>query len=490
MSRALSGRVAYQAPVGTLAFASAAREMEARGVPVVRLDIGEPHLATPPHIVEAAIAAMHDGQTKYVDPQGLPELRAAVASHVQARGVPAGVERVAIGSGVKPLLLYTMLALVGPGDEVLVPDPGYPGYAASARLAGAEVRTYPMTHDARGWTVDVDEVASAITPATRLLVLNSPHNPTGAVIDACTLTRLAELAERHALWIVSDEIYGLLTYGDELAPSIASLPGMSERTVVLDGFSKAYAMTGWRLGYAVLPAGLVGAFRALLGDASTCTPAFVQRAGIAALTGPQDVIGEMRTQYGRRRDELLACLGAIPGVSVSRSPGALYVLPDLGEIMAGRGVSASSELATELLADFGLATVAGSVFGARSAQCVRLSFGVAEQDIYRATRQLTAWARACGGCGTPRRLRLSGCLAIRRSPLRGQFDHCPGAGEQRAVRNAPPRDPRPGETSFEALSSSTERHIASEGIRRLPARATRPRPAPPSRARTARQRRR
>lgn len=396
MNRAISSRVARHAPSGTLAFVSAAREMEARGIHVVRLDIGEPHLPTAPHIVDAALAAMRDGHTKYVAPQGLPVLRAAIASQMLARGVPASVESVAIGSGVKPLLLYAMLALVGAGDEVLVPDPGYPGYAAATRLAGAEVRSYPMSSGADGWTIDVDALVNAITPATRVLVLNSPHNPTGAVIDEHTLERLAALAERHELWIVSDEIYGSLTYDGVAPPSIASLPGMAERTIVLDGFSKAYAMTGWRLGFAVLPSALVGPYTALLGDAATCTPAFVQHAGVAALTGSQDVIEEMRTLYGRRRDELVACLNAIPGVRASTPAGALYAFAEMGDALTRSGMASSTELARELLASHRLATVAGSVFGARGERCVRLSFGVALEELDRATVRLQAWGRE--GC--------------------------------------------------------------------------------------------
>lgn len=393
MNRQLASRAAHHGAPATLAFVSAAREMEARGARVIRLDVGEPHLATPSHIVEAAHAAMRDGHTKYVSPQGLPALRTAIAAHVSARGISTSGEEIIIGAGVKPLLLYTLLTLVEPGDEVLVPDPGYPGYAAAARLAGAVARPYPVARSGDTGTIDVDALECAITPASRVLMLNSPHNPTGAIFDDETLCRLGELADRHDLWIVSDEIYGPLTYDGPAPTSIASLPGMAARTVVLDGFSKAYAMTGWRLGFAILPKRLVAPVSAILADSSTCTPAFVQHAGVAALTGPQDVIEEMRREYRQSRDSLVDCLRAIPDACITVPAGALYAFVNVSGIMTRAGVPSSAALAAELLACHGLACVAGSAFGSRGEGCLRFSFALAREELDLAIRQLGAWSR-------------------------------------------------------------------------------------------------
>lgn len=393
MSPALARLAEQRGLPGTLAFVSAARTLEARGVRVSRLDIGEPHLPTPPHIVDAALAAMREGHTKYVAPQGLPELRAAIATHARKRGIEASMENVVIGSGVKPLLLYSLLALVGAGDEVLVPDPGYPGYDAATRFTGASVRRYPLVSIANDWVIDLEALRDSITPATRLLVVNSPHNPTGAVIDAATLGGLAELAERHDLWIVSDEIYGPLTYGERTARSIGSLPGLARRTIILDGFSKAYAMTGWRLGYAILPGRVAVAVTTIVGDAATCTPAFVQRAGVAALDGPQCVVPELVRQYGDRRDTLVASLRALPGVQGSVPHGAFYAFVDVSLAMARQGVATSVEMANRLLTDHGVACVAGSVFGLQGDCCLRMSFALAREDMDVAVRKLERWSR-------------------------------------------------------------------------------------------------
>jgi aspartate/methionine/tyrosine aminotransferase len=336
---------------------------------------------------------MRDGHTKYVAPQGLPALRAAIGAHVAARGLAVAADDVVVGAGVKPLLVYTLLTLVGPGDEVLVPDPGYPGYADAARLAGATVRSYPILTAGGAASIDIEALRVAITPASRVLVLNSPHNPTGMVIDEQSLCLLAELADRHDLWIVSDEIYAPLVYDRAMPPGIASLPGMAERTVVLDGFSKAYAMTGWRLGYAILPRRLVAPVSAMLGDAATCTPAFVQYAGVAALTGPQDVVERMRRDYRARRDVLVHHLQSMPGVSVSVPAGALYAFADVRELMRRSGMTSSIQAATGLLTNHRLACVAGRVFGARGEACLRLSFAVASDTLDAALGQLGAWTR-------------------------------------------------------------------------------------------------
>jgi aspartate aminotransferase len=388
----IAHRHAERAPADALrASVAAARALEAQGRRIARLDIGEPHFPTPTHIIEAAHAAMRDGATKYVSPQGLPELRDAIAMAQRARGVATSADEIVVTPGVKPMLLYSLFAVCHPGDEVLIPDPGYPGYAAAARLAGASVGRYPLAHSGDSFAVDLDGLRAAITPATRVLVLNSPHNPTGMVLDAPTLEAIAELALRHDLWVLSDEIYGALTYDRAAPPSIATRPGMRERTIVVDGFSKAYAMTGWRLGYAVLPSRLVSTVTTLVADASTCTPPFVQHAGIAALTGPQDAVVEMRRAYAARRDALICQLRAIAGIRAANPAGALYAFADVGALMDRASIISSVELATSLLHEHHVAGVGGAAFGQRGERHLRFSFAVARDQLDDALVRLAAW---------------------------------------------------------------------------------------------------
>lgn len=391
MSRELTARVTRPRAAGPLSFVAAARHLESQGHRLARLDIGEPHFSTPSHIADAALAAMRDGETKYVSPQGLPALRLEIASSARARGIDASSDEVVVASGVKPMLLYAMLALAGPGDEVLVPDPGYAGYAAAAQLAGASARYYPLVKHGDDLGIDVDALRAAISPATRVLVLNSPHNPTGMIVDEATLSTLAELAERHDLWIVSDEIYSALTFDRPASRSIAAMAGMRERTIVVDGFSKSYAMTGWRIGFAILPPALVAPVTALIADAATCTPPFVQHAGIAALRGTQDFIEQMRCAYRERRDSLVRALRVIPGVDVVTPAGALYAFADVGAMMDSRKIHSSAELALELLQDHGLACVPGSAFGPRGERHLRFSFAVGASQMDDAVIRLGQW---------------------------------------------------------------------------------------------------
>jgi aspartate/methionine/tyrosine aminotransferase len=399
MSRTLANRVTQSAPAGTLAFVEAARMLEATGTRVARLDIGEPHFSTPPHIVEAAHAAMRSGHTKYAPSQGLASLRGAIADHARARGLVVPATEIVVGSGVKPLLVHALLALVQAGDEVLVPDPGYPGYAAAARLAGAGVRRYPVGPRSGMNELDIDALKAAITPAARVLVLNSPHNPTGAVLDEPTLARVAELADRHDLWVVSDEIYAELSYDRPVPPSIAGIAEMRRRTIALDGLSKSHAMTGWRLGWAIAPPPVIAAMTRIIGDASTCTPAFVQHAGVSALTGSQDFVAEMRGCYRARRDALVSQLRAISGIDVGVPAGALYAFADVRAIMRRTGCSSSAQLATRLLDDHRLACVDGAAFGPRGDGHLRFSFALSADAMMDASARLESWAREAGYSG-------------------------------------------------------------------------------------------
>src|SRR5690349_17526819 len=314
----------------------AAKRLEAAGHRVVHLEIGEPDMPTPPHVVEAGVRALRDGLTRYALAAGVPELRDAIARSLSMRGVQATADQVVVTPGAKPILFCTALAVIEPGDEVLCPDPGFPIYESVVRFAGGRPVYYPLD-ESRQFGPHVAAMAERITPRTRALMLNLPHNPTGGVATAASLEALAELAQRHDLWVISDEVYGRIRY-DGRYDSIAALPGMSERTIIVDGFSKAYSMTGWRLGYGVMPTRLVGPMITLIINNLSCTATFVQYAGVAALTGPQDAVHRTVAALRAKRDALVRGLNAIEGVSCATPAGAFYAFPDIGGILERTGL--------------------------------------------------------------------------------------------------------------------------------------------------------
>ena len=374
---------------------AAARALEGAGRRVLHLEVGEPDFPTPPHVVEAGVRALRDGHTRYGPPAGLPELRAAAAAALSARGVPAEPGRVVIGPGAKAVLFTTLLAAVRAGDEVLVPDPGYAAYAAIAEQAGGRAVAYPLDPGAE-FAVDPAVVAARVTPRTRVLVVNAPHNPTGGVLSRAACEGLAELACRRGLLVVSDEIYARHVYADggpAAHPSLAALPGMAERTVVVDGLSKAYAMTGWRLGYGALPAQLVGPVTALLAHAATCTATFVQHAGVAALTGPQDALVAQVTELRGRRDALVAALGQIDGVACPAPGGALYAFPRVEAALAGTGCGVEA-FARRLLEEHGVACVPGTAFGRGGEGHMRLAFTAPAEELVAAAGAVAACLRS------------------------------------------------------------------------------------------------
>jgi aspartate aminotransferase len=348
-----------------------ARALEARGRKVIHLEVGEPDFPTPGHIVEAGVRALRDGHTRYGPPAGLPELREAICAELlETRAVRAGPERIVVAPGAKPLVFFGLLAAVSPGDEVLIPDPGFPIYASMVRFCGGVPVAVPPRllpeDDARA--LDLDALERAITKRTRMIIFNAPSNPTGAVVPPDDLRRLAALCERHDLWVMADEIYRRISYG-EPPGSIAALPGMGERTIVVDGFSKCYAMTGWRLGWGLFPAALAPHVVRLVINCNTCTAAFVQWAGLAALTGPQDAVTEMTAEFRRRRDAFVGRLRRIPGVRCTSPAGAFYAFPDV----RGLPVPAAA-LADRLLEEEGVACLDGSGFGRGGDGHLRFSF--------------------------------------------------------------------------------------------------------------------
>src|SRR3990170_4098636 len=309
--------------------AARARALEATGRDVIHLELGEPDFDTPAHISDAASRALLDDKmTHYTAATGIAPLKAALVADVKRwKGIDTTPDQVVVPPGAKPIMFYTMLALVDDGDEVIYPNPGFPIYESMARYVGGTPVAAPL-REGNDFRMDVDEVASLITPRTKLLVINSPHNPTGSILTDADIRRLAELAVEHDLVVLADEIYGRLQYEGQLI-SIATLPGMAERTITLDGFSKTFAMTGWRMGYGVLPEWLVPAFSRLVINSVSCTNAFAQYGAIEALTGSQDEADAYRAEFIARRSLMVDGLNAIPGMSCRMPHGAFYAFPNL-----------------------------------------------------------------------------------------------------------------------------------------------------------------
>jgi aspartate aminotransferase len=348
-----------------------ARALERAGVDVVHLEIGEPDFPTPAHVIAAAEAAMRRGETGYCPAPGIPELRAAAAEYLAApRGLTIAPEEVLIATGAKPFLFFTILACVAAGDEVLYPDPGFPIYRSAIAWAGGTPVPVPLRARA-GFAVDPDELASLVSPRTRLVILNSPNNPTGAVMSAEELDAVAQVLERTDSWILADEVYAKILY-DVASPSLASFPQLRERIVLIDSCSKTFAMTGWRCGFAAVPEPLRDPLTRFFINSTSCVPPFVQRAAVAALTGPTDAVDEMVATFRARRDVVVARLNALPGVSCRTPQGAFYAFCDV----SGTGFT-GADLAERLLVEQGVAVLAGSAFGEHADDHLRISYAAA-----------------------------------------------------------------------------------------------------------------
>jgi aspartate aminotransferase len=359
-----------------------ARALEAQGRRILHLEIGEPDFPTPAHIVEAGVRALRDGHTRYGPPPGLPALREAICERLLAeRGVRATPDEVVVTPGAKPILFLAILATVGAGDEVLVPDPGFPIYESVVRFAGARVVPVPVREES-GFSLDVDAAERLVTPRTRMLIFNSPANPTGGGTTQRDLERIAALAQRHDLWVVADEIYARISY-EEPHTSIAALPGMRDRVILSDGFSKAYAMTGWRLGFGVVPRRLAEPLTRLVINSNSCTAAFVQLAGVEALRGTQEPVDRMVAEFRRRRDLVVSALGAIPGVRCAMPRGAFYAFPDVRALPISAG-----ELASRLLEEHGIATLSGTAFGPGGDGHLRISYVSAPEVLTEALERI------------------------------------------------------------------------------------------------------
>jgi len=361
---------------------SRAKALEAQGREIVHLEIGEPDFDTPAHVVEAGIKALRDGQTHYTPSAGIPAAREAIAHHIsRSRGVEVQPEQVVITPGAKPIMFFAILALLNPGDEAICPDPGFPIYHSMINFVGAKPIPLPLREE-KNFRFDPDEFRSLVTDRTRLIILNSPQNPTGGILTPQDLEVIAEVIQGRDIMVLSDEVYEQILYEGEHV-SLISLPGMQAQTILLDGFSKTYAMTGWRLGYGVMPVDLAQQITKLMVNSNSCTAAFTQFAGIAALTGPQDDVRAMVAAFHKRRDVIIEGLNQIPGFRCARPAGAFYAFPNIEET----GMS-SKALADHLLNTAGVALLSGDGFGRHGQGYIRFSYANSVENIQRALERI------------------------------------------------------------------------------------------------------
>jgi aspartate/methionine/tyrosine aminotransferase len=359
-----------------------ARQLEAQGRTIIHLEIGEPDFDTPAHIIEAACQALHSGYTHYGPSAGDPELRAANAPpKLQTRGLTVSPDEVVVVPGAKPIIYWGITAVVNAGDEVIYPNPGFPIYESMINFVGATPVPIPL-REANEFRLDAQELKALVTPKTRMIIINSPQNPTGGVLELEDLEAIAEVALANDIVVMTDEPYETILY-EGTHHSIASLPGMKERTILIDGFSKAYAMTGWRLGYGVMPADLAAMVARLQTNCTSCTSAATQRAGIAALQGPTEPTKAMVAEFKRRRDVVVAGLNSLPGVSCLSPHGAFYVFPNI----TGTGVD-SRTLAQRCMEEAGVAVLSGTAFGSYGDGYLRLSYANSVENIQKAIEQM------------------------------------------------------------------------------------------------------
>jgi aspartate aminotransferase len=364
-----------------------ARRLEAEGRNIVHLEIGEPDFATPENIINAAVRAMRNGATHYTAASGIREVRERTAAYITRHtGVPTEYENIVITPGSKNLLLFALLSLVEEGDEVIVPDPGYPIYRSLTEFIGAKAVSLPLRQE-NDFRIDVAELKSLITPRTRMLVVNSPQNPTGGILTREDCDEIARLAIEHDLIVLSDEIYNPLSYDSEHV-SLYGIEGMAERTVYMDGLSKAWAMCGWRLGFGAMPVSIAKKMDTLMINSSSCAAAFTQWAAVEAFEAPESeaAVVSMVAEFGRRRDRIVDLLNAIPGFKCHRPAGAFYVFPDI----TATGFN-ERELAASLLDEVGVAVLPGTSFGPHGAGHIRLSYAASIENLEEAARRIAQY---------------------------------------------------------------------------------------------------
>jgi len=361
-----------------------AKALEAQGRDIVHLEIGEPDFDTPANIVAKGVAALQGGETHYGPAAGKPEVRKVFAEYIaRDRGLDVGPENIVITPGGKPIMYFVMTALVDEGDEVIYPNPGFPIYESVINFLGAKSVPLQLS-EAKDFSFDIADLERLVSDRTKLLIINSPQNPTGGVLSGADLDAIARLAVKHDFWVLSDEIYSKIIY-EGTHESIATRPGMLERTIILDGHSKTYAMTGWRLGFGVMPKELADAVAKLQTNCNSCTASFTQIAGAEALTGPQDAAAAMVAEFRARRDLLVAGLNDIPGITCRLPRGAFYVFPNVSQL--GRK---SSELESLLLDKYGVAALSGTAFGKFGEGYLRFSYANSQPQIRKALERVRA----------------------------------------------------------------------------------------------------
>jgi aspartate/methionine/tyrosine aminotransferase len=371
-----------------------ARALEAQGREIVHLEIGEPDFDTPPSIVAAGVAALERGETHYTPSAGVIELREAIAAYLrERRGLSVDAAQVIATPGAKPIMFYALLALLEEGDEAIYPDPGFPIYSSMIDFSGARGVALPL-REQNAFEPDLDELRGLVTDRTKVLILNSPHNPTGGVLSPSAVGEIARLARERDLWVLTDEIYAEILYEGEHRSLLAE-DGMAERTILLDGFSKTYAMTGWRLGYGVFPKPLVEPVTKLVTNSVSCTATFVQRAGVAALSSRPPEVDQMVRAFRERRDAVVEGLNAVPGVRCPTPKGAFYVFPNI----EGLGLGDSARVADRILNEAGVAVLAGTCFGRAGEGYLRLSYANSLANIGLATTRIAEWAASARTVG-------------------------------------------------------------------------------------------
>ncbi|MEN8007243.1 MAG: pyridoxal phosphate-dependent aminotransferase [Candidatus Krumholzibacteriota bacterium] len=365
-----------------------AKALEAQGRDIVHLEIGEPDFDTPQNIIDKGVEALRSGYTHYGPAAGMPEVRKIFAEHIaKDRGIDVGPDNVVIVPGGKPIIYFPLTALIDPGDEVIYPNPGFPIYESVINFLEGKPVPLKLAEE-KDFSFDIEDLRALANDKTKLLIINSPQNPTGGMLSSDDLDAIAELAVKHDFWVLSDEIYSKIIY-EGTHDSVATRPGMLERTIILEGHSKTYAMTGWRLGYGIMPAELAAAVAKLQTNCTSCTAAFTQMAGAEALTGPQDDAQAMVAEFKVRRDILVEGLNAIEGVTCKKPRGAFYVFPNI----SGLGLT-SKQVETRLLEDFGVAALAGTSFGAFGEGYLRFSYANSQENIRKALERFAEFAAA------------------------------------------------------------------------------------------------
>jgi aspartate aminotransferase len=365
-----------------------ARALERQGKSIIHLEIGEPDFDTPSNVIEAAVDALHKGWTHYGPSAGLPELRQTIADYVsRTRGVRVSSDEVVVVPGGKPIIFFTILSLIDEGDEVIYPNPGFPIYESMIDYVGG--RAVPIQlREERDFSLDVNELASLISDRTKLIIINSPQNPTGGVLERPDIEQIARAINDRNLFVMSDEIYSRLIFDGAQHFSIMSVPGMQERTILLDGFSKTYAMTGWRMGYGVMRPDLAAQITRLMTNSNSCTASFTQVAGIEAIRGDQSSVDRMRDEFQRRRDVFVAGLNKIKGFSCRMPRGAFYVFPNIT-----RTGWKSKRLEEALLEQAGVAALSGTAFGAFGEGYLRFSVANSLENLQQALERIDQWTR-------------------------------------------------------------------------------------------------